>query len=128
MAGHPAYAVVALQHLEFSAESGPPVDRPDTGPFLAASFQGLRHTLKAAFGAVPPELVLIDGPSGRARWGRFAALADIADLLAPGTIIMLDDALRYREVSILDEWRNRELIEMEGIFCMGTGLAVCRTL
>ena len=125
---HPAYQVVAMQRLELSEEAGPIVTREDTPPFRAATFQGLRQTLKSAFGARPPELILIDGPSGRARWGRFAALADIADLLAPGAIFLLDDALRHREVAILDEWRSRGLVEMEGIFCLGTGLAVGRIL
>ena len=126
--GQAAYGAVSIQCLCLSEENGPEVNRPDTGPFRAASFQGLRQAVTSAFGARPPEVLLIDGPSGRARWGRFAALADLFELLPPGTVILLDDALRYREVSILDEWRSRELVEVDGIFCMGTGLAVARVI
>jgi len=42
--------------------------------------------------------------------------------------ILLDDALRYRETSILDEWRSRALVEVDGIYCMGTGLGVARVM
>lgn len=128
LAGHPAYGVVGLTCLTHSEEDGPQLARPDAEPFRAASFQGLRQAVQAGFGSRPPELILIDGPSGAARWGRFAALSDIADLLAPGTTILLDDALRHREVSILEEWRRRELAEVDGIFCLGTGLAVARVV
>jgi predicted O-methyltransferase YrrM len=127
-AGRATYDAVSIQCLELSEEKGPEVNRHDTGPFRAASFLGLSEAVKSAFGAQPPGLVLIDGPSRQARWGRFAALADLMELLPPGTVILLDDALRYREVSILDEWRSRELVEVDGIFCLGTGLAVARVI
>jgi predicted O-methyltransferase YrrM len=128
LAGHPAYGVVSLQCLAISEEAGPVVARPDGTPFRAAGFEGLRAAFKSAFGARPPDLVLIDGPSGAARWGRFAALADLVDVLAPGTLVLLDDALRHREVSILQEWRSRGLVEVDGIFCIGAGLAVARVM
>ena len=72
--------------------------------------------------------MLIDGPSGRARWGRFAALADIAALLRQATCIFLDDALRYREASIPDEWRSQALVEVDDIYGVGTGLGVARAM
>ncbi len=126
--GHPAYGVVNLQCLTASDEAGPVVQRSSGSAFRASSFQGLRQAFKASFGARPPDLVLIDGPSRAIRWGRFAALADLVDLLAPGTLVLLDDALRHREITILEAWRSRGLAEVEGIYRMGGGLAVARVL
>jgi len=128
LAEEPAYRKVALVQLPIDDEGGPEVTRRDTGTFRTASFKGLSQVMQEGFAEDPPQLVLIDGPSGRARWGRFAALADIAALLPQGTCILLDDALRYREASILDEWRSRALVEVDGIYCMGTGLGVARVM
>jgi len=128
LAEDPAYRKVAIAQLAIDDDGGPEVTRRDAGTIRTASFKGLSQVVQEAFAGAPPQLVLIDGPSGRARWGRFAALADIAALLPQGTCILLDDALRYREVAILDEWRRRALAEVEGIYCLGTGLAVARVL
>lgn len=128
LTGDAAYDKVTISQLQVDDEIGPKITRRDVGTFRAASFKGLREVVEETFGNAPPQLVLIDGPSGRARWGRFAALADIATLLPEGTCILLDDALRYREVAILDEWRTQELAEVEGIYCLGTGIGVARVM
>lgn len=128
LAADPAYRRVSIARLDFSEEPGTPITRDGVGSFHATSFKGLRETVQAAFAENGPELVLIDGPSRRARWGRFNALADIVDLLPRGTLILLDDALRHREVGILDEWRRRGLAEIDGIVCLGTGIGLARVL
>lgn len=124
----PAYRRVSIARLDLSAEAGTAVTRAGAGSFNATSYRGLRETVQAAFAENGPELVLIDGPSRRARWGRFAVLADIAELLPRGTLILLDDALRHREVGILDEWRRRGIAEVDSILCVGTGIGLARVL
>lgn len=52
-----------------------------------------------------PDLILIDGPSGR-RFGREATLYQIAHLLTPQTIILLDDSNRPSEQEALANWQR----------------------
>lgn len=128
LAADDAYRRVSIARLDFSEDPGTLITRDGVRSFHATSFKGLRETVQAAFAERGPELVLIDGPSRRARWGRFTVLADIVDLLPRGTLILLDDALRHREVGILDEWRRRGLAEIDGIVCLGTGIGLARVL
>jgi len=90
----------------------------------AVRFEKLAETVRDAFGAHPPQIVIIDGPSSRMRWGRYAALIDLLDLLPKGTVVLLDDALRHREVNILNAWSNHPRIDVRGIYCLGTGTGI----
>ena len=128
MADEPACRKAAFVQLPIEDEGGSEVLLRDTGTIRTTSFKGLSQVVQEAFAGAPPQLVLVVAPSGRARRGRFAALADIASLLPPGTCILLGDALRYREGAMLDEWRSRALVQVDGIYCMGTGLAVARVM
>jgi len=65
---------------------------------------------EAALGELPPdgiELLLVDGPpgygEGMAR-SRYPALPVLADRLASGALVVLDDAGREGEGQILDRW------------------------
>lgn len=88
------------------------------------SLVGLRDALMGLSLTKPPDVVIIDGPSRRVPWGRYTAVADISSLLPAGTIILLDDALRHREVSILGAWQRAGLVDVLGVYCIGTGTAL----
>jgi len=63
----------------------------------------------------PFDLLLIDGPP--ARYGRASPLHDTYQFLAPGAVIVLDDAARRGEQTIAKEWlatyRGLELVVMD---------------
>jgi hypothetical protein len=59
---------------------------------------------------VPPNLptgftlVVCDGPSPRCRGGRYGLIPVLGKRLAPGCVILLDDAMRATERAILVQW------------------------
>jgi predicted O-methyltransferase YrrM len=75
----------------------------------------------------PPDLVLIDGPSG-GRMGRFGALRLLLPYLRFGTTVMLDDALRDEELTVARRWRDAGILEIDGIHMLGKGLLVGHVL
>jgi hypothetical protein len=124
-ASQPACGRVRIVTLPF--EPGTHITRGES-TFTAVRFAGLEAVTREAFGENGPELILIDGPSGKRKWGRFSALEGVLPCAKPGTVVLLDDSLRYREVQILDEWRRRGWVKVHGIYCVGTGLAVCEVV
>ncbi len=49
-------------------------------------------------------LAVIDGPPGSTRGGRYGALPELAEHLAPGAILLLDDTARPQEQQAMDRW------------------------
>jgi hypothetical protein len=74
---------------------------------------------RAALGELPPAgvgLLLVDGPpaspgSGAER-SRYPALPLLADRLAPGATVILDDALRDGERWVLERWERELAIDL----------------
>jgi predicted O-methyltransferase YrrM len=89
------------------------------------STYGFGESLFASLRANPPDLVVIDGPSGGGL-SRYAALRILAPHLRAGTIVLLDDALRDDELVAGRRWRNERLVEVEGVALVGKGLLVGR--
>lgn len=72
------------------------------------------------------ELLLVDGPPGygeRAARSRYPALPALAERLAPGALVILDDLQRPGEQEIVERW-GREMPEWEFGVDDGTGIAV----
>lgn len=59
-------------------------------------------------------LVICDGPPGSTKGGRYGLIPVLKDRLAPGTIILLDDADRDAEADALKRWS--ELLELNVSF------------
>jgi len=55
-------------------------------------------------------LIVCDGPPGSTKGGRYGVIPVLKDKLAPGTIILLDDADREAEADALRRWS--ELLEL----------------
>ena len=82
-----------------------------------------RQRVAAALGDDGIDLLLVDGPPAcapGAGLARHAALASLAPLLAPGAVVVLDDAIRPGEQEVLRRWEAEtpyrfELRETEAI-------------
>jgi hypothetical protein len=78
------------------------------------SLDGAPWYSEAAIAELPPapvELLLVDGPPGYGEGmerSRYPALPALASRLAPGALVILDDACRQGEREILEAW-EREL-------------------
>ena len=59
-------------------------------------------------------LVICDGPPGSTKGGRYGLVPVLKDRLAPGTIILLDDAHREEEAVALERWQK--LLELSVSF------------
>lgn len=74
------------------------------------ALDGAPWYVEAALAEVPLdgiELLLVDGPPGYGKGmalSRYPALPALADRLAPGALVVLDDAFRPGEGEILDRW------------------------
>lgn len=57
--------------------------------------------------AVPEiSLLVVDGPRGDTRGGRYGAIPRLQPYLAPGCLVMLDDAHRDAELQAWERWRE----------------------
>jgi predicted O-methyltransferase YrrM len=80
----------------------------------ARSLDGAPWYSEEALGALPSEgleLLLVDGPPGYGEGmatSRYPALPVLAGRLAPGALVVLDDAEREAEARILDAWEREE--------------------
>jgi predicted O-methyltransferase YrrM len=54
----------------------------------------------------PFALVICDGPPGNTKGGRYGVLPRMREHLAPGCLIVLDDAVRPDETIILERWKK----------------------
>jgi len=76
----------------------------------ALSLSGAPWYAESAVGALPPagiDLLLVDGPPGYGEGmshSRYPALPALADRLAPGCLVILDDADREPEREIVRRW------------------------
>ena len=62
------------------------------------------------------ELLLVDGPPAGTRVierSRYPALGELRPRLAPGAVVICDDALRPGERWVLDRWRDEEGLSFE---------------
>jgi len=72
------------------------------------------------------DLLLVDGPPGYGEGmshSRYPALSTIADRLAPGALVILDDADRDPEREIIERWQERQPEWSFGVDA-GLGLAL----
>jgi predicted O-methyltransferase YrrM len=60
--------------------------------------------LRAAIGADPIDLLLVDGPPGGRQLSRYPAVPVLRDLLAADAVVMLDDARRAAEAEAVRLW------------------------
>lgn len=70
-------------------------------------------------------LIICDGPPGTTRGGRVGALHVLSEGLRPGTIIVLDDANRSRELAALLDWAETFDLHVE-LFTEGKGIALAQ--
>jgi hypothetical protein len=49
--------------------------------------------------------VICDGPPGMTQGGRYGLLPQLASRLAPGCIVLLDDASRPGEQQVIEKWK-----------------------
>lgn len=83
------------------------------------------ESLETTFAGRGVDLVLIDGPAAEAG-ARFGTLPTVAPLLAPGAVILLDDALRDGELEAASRWAALGLIAMAGIIPVDHGVLIAR--
>lgn len=91
----------------------------------AALAEGLRQALRAD----PIDLLLVDGPPAHAAGhglARYPALPVLADRLAPGATVVLDDAERPGEQEVLRRWERETGLGFDRSEDRG-GVAVART-
>jgi len=74
----------------------------------------------------PPDLVLVDGPTGGGA-GRFAALEALCPYLRDDTVVFMDDGLRDEEIGLARRSRTDSLLRVEGVYLLGKGLVIART-
>ncbi|NBB87017.1 MAG: tetratricopeptide repeat protein [Bacteroidetes bacterium] len=70
-------------------------------------------------------LIICDGPPGTTPGGRVGALHVLSEGLRPGTIIVLDDANRSRELAALLDWAGAFDLHVE-LFTEGKGIALAQ--
>ena len=68
-------------------------------------------------------LIICDGPPGTTNGGRVGALYALREGIRPGTLIMLDDANRDRELAALLDWNETFDLHVE-LFTEGKGIAL----
>lgn len=97
-------------------------------PLLPHSIDGNTH-LWYRLDEVPQaiDMLVIDGPPWSTQpMARYPALPLLIDRLAPGAIVVLDDAARPEETQAVEQWIRRfALTQMEGYFAE-KGIAVLR--
>ena len=93
--------------------------------YLGISGGHLRHAPLKEFGefawydcrtaVLPPsfDFVLCDGPPGSTHGGRYGLLPIMASRLAPGCVVLLDDADREGEQAVLKRWNERFAVDIE---------------
>jgi hypothetical protein len=81
----------------------------------------LRDDFLRSFLTTPPDLVLIDGPSGGGdvRYGTLPAL--LPHVRRPCRFF-LDDALRADEIRVVSRWRDLPGLELRGVHLVGHGV------
>jgi hypothetical protein len=67
------------------------------------------------------ELVVVDGPAGP-HGCRLGVIPLAGAVLAPGTVVFLDDALRDSELVAAEWWERLGLLRLHGIHWIGKGL------
>lgn len=95
--------------------------------FYDLEMSGLRERLDGAL----IDLLIVDGPAaggpGGVPMARLAAVPMLADLLAPGAIVALDDSLRDMELAAAARWTEAGLVEPYGVAIVGKGTFFGRT-
>ncbi len=71
---------------------------------------------------LPPQLVLIDGPTLGSGASRLGTLDLVAPHLRDDATVLLDDALRDAELSVATAWRRRDDLTIHGIRPTAKGL------
>jgi len=73
-------------------------------------------------------LVIADGPPGNVKGGRFGLLPVLRSHLAPGAVILLDDAERPQEKAVLEKWGTEYGLSHELHARDGKAWAICTFL
>lgn len=68
-------------------------------------------------------LIVVDGPFGNGL-ARFATLPMLYRLFPGKHVFYLDDALRSKELAVVDHWTRLNYVHVRGIYLLGRGLAV----
>jgi predicted O-methyltransferase YrrM len=70
-------------------------------------------------------LVIADGPPGDVKGGRFGLLPVLRSHLAPGVVVLLDDAERARERAVLRKWASEYNLSHQLYARDGKAWAIC---
>lgn len=112
LAGRRGVPVLSLEHLEEWRRGVVAALTSLNAPASRVLAAPLRDYGSFAWYAVPPglprdlRLIVCDGPPSTTKGGRYGLLPVLQDSLAPGALILLDDADRPHEAAILDRWRR----------------------
>ncbi|MCL6640760.1 MAG: class I SAM-dependent methyltransferase [Candidatus Rokubacteria bacterium] len=112
LAGRRGVPVLSLEHLEEWRRGVAAALASLNAPASRVLAAPLRDYGSFAWYAVPPglpwdfRLIVCDGPPRTTKGGRYGLLPVLQDSLAPGAVILLDDADRPDEAAILDRGRR----------------------
>jgi predicted O-methyltransferase YrrM len=70
-------------------------------------------------------LVIADGPPGHVKGGRFGLLPVLRSHFAPGVVVLLDDAERAEEKSVLQKWETEYGLSHQSHARDGKAWAIC---
>lgn len=79
------------------------------------------ETLNKFLNGVKPNLIIIDGPSGK-KGARFGTLPLVKDFVQDGAIFFLDDGFRDEELRVVQKWMRLPYIKITGFHLIGKGL------
>jgi len=71
-------------------------------------------------------LIVVDGPFGNGL-ARFATLPMLHRLFPGKHVFYLDDALRSKELAVLNHWTKLDYVHVRGVYLIGRGLAAGET-
>jgi predicted O-methyltransferase YrrM len=101
----------------------PPRDQVIEG--YSTNCYAIDETLAASLRGRPVDLVLIDGPAGSAG-ARFGTVPLVAEHLADGAALILDDAYRDGELEVADRWARLPYVRVDGIVPVEKGVLLAR--
>jgi hypothetical protein len=104
-----------------------PVTDSIFGSWAGRTYRPDRDTLRLALAGERADFVFVDGPAnwlGRRGDCRFGTLPLASAFVADEALFVADDALRPRDLAIVQRWRSLPYIEVRGILPVGRGLAV----
>jgi hypothetical protein len=114
LAGRRGIAIWTLEHdphwlgetRRGLAQAGAPPARTCLAPLVP--YHGFVWYAPPGMGTPPPAfgLVVCDGPPGQTPGGRYGLMPVMRERIRPGAVILLDDAERDSEITMLERWQK----------------------